>query len=300
MPLPRHVPPEDPSPIVRWMAGVLERGGTPHVLTFASSAVRVCLAAREMGVDLRGARITMSGEPITTSRIDAVRQSGAEVMTRYGNSEVGGLVACGCLAPEVPDDLHVFHDLLALIQPGEDGPARGLPSRALLVSSLRLTAPLILLNLCLGDQAEVSQRACGCPFEGLGWTAQVRRVRSYEKLTAGGMNLLDADVIRILEEVLPARFGGGPTDYQLVEAATETGRSSLRLRVHPALGALDDATVVQAFLGALGRGPGAAQVMGLAWSEGNLLRVERLAPEATMGKIHHVQVMPDPVGAREP
>jgi hypothetical protein len=28
----------------------------------------------------------------------------------------------------------------------------------------------------------------------------------------------DSDVVRILEETLPAQFGGGPTHYQLVAA----------------------------------------------------------------------------------
>ena len=37
------------------------------------------------------------------------------------------------------------------------------------------------------------------------------------------MTFLDSDVIRVLEEVLPARFGGGPTDFQLVEQEDDDG-----------------------------------------------------------------------------
>jgi hypothetical protein len=298
MPSPTYVPLEDPSPIVRWMASMLEGGRTPHVLTFASSAVRISQAAREMGVDLRGARFTMSGEPVTATRFAEVRRSGAEVLTRYGNSEVGGLVACGCLSPEAPDDFHLFRDLLALIQPGSNGPALGLPAGAVMVSSLRPSAPLILLNFCLGDQAEVSQRRCGCPFERLGWTTHLRAVRSFEKLTAGGVNLLDADVIRVLEDVLPTRFGGGPTDYQLVEIEAESGRPSLRLRVHPALGAIDETALTEAFLAEIARGSGIERVIGLAWKEGNLLKIERAVPEVTTGKVHHVHVISSPSADR--
>ena len=294
MPSPTYVPLEDPSPIVRWMTGVLGRGRTPHVLTFSSSAVRLSQAARAMGADLRGVRFTMSGEPITATRLAEVLRSGAEIMPRYGNNEVGGLVGCGCLAPEVPDDVHVFRDILALIQPGADGPARGLPPGALMVTSLRPSAPLILLNFCLGDQAEITSRQCGCPFERLGWTTQVRGVRSFEKLTAGGVNLLDADVIRVLEDVLPARFGGGPTDYQLVEAEVDSGQPSLRLRVHPRLGAIDEAAMSDAFLAGIGPGSGVERVMGLAWKEGKLLKIERAVPETTMGKVHHVHVISSP------
>jgi hypothetical protein len=170
-----------------------------------------------------------------------------------------------------------------------------------MVSSLRASAPFILLNYCLGDQAEVSQRPCGCPFERLGWTTHLRGVRSFEKLTAGGVNLLDSDVIRILEDILPARFGGGPTDYQLVELEDASGRPSLRLRVHPGLGAIDEAAVAEAFLAAISRGSGVERVMGLAWKEGNLLKIERAVPEVTMGKVHHVHVMPSVRGSgREP
>ena len=116
-------------------------------------------------------------------------------------------------------------------------------------------------------------------------------IRSLEKLTAGGMTFLDTDVVRVLEEVLPARFGGGPTDYQLVEQETEDGRPQLRLLVHPALGTLDPAAVAEVFLAVISRGPGAEAVMGLAWRDAELLRVERSAPLATAaGKILHLHV----------
>jgi len=98
-----------------------------------------------------------------------------------------------------------------------------LPSKALLVTSIYLPmAKLILLNVSLGDQAEIERRNCGCPVEKLGWSTHLHSIRSFEKLTAGGMTFVDADLIRTLEEILPARFGGGPTDYQLVTAKRRT------------------------------------------------------------------------------
>jgi hypothetical protein len=81
---------------------------------------------------------------------------------------------------------------------------------------------MVLLNLSLGDHARLERRACGCPLERLGWDTHLETIRSFEKLTAAGMNFLDVDVIRVLEEILPARFGGGPTDYQLQELITPT------------------------------------------------------------------------------
>jgi hypothetical protein len=137
----------------------------------------------------------------------------------------------------------------------------------------------------------MEQRTCGCPLEELGWATHLHTVRSYEKLTAGGMNFLDADVIRVLEELLPARFGGAPSHYQLVEEEGEDGRPHLRLLVHPAVGPLSAEAVTEAFLGAIGGGSGVERVMGLVWREGRILQVERRAPVATAsGKILHVHI----------
>jgi hypothetical protein len=112
------------------------------------------------------------------------------------------------------------------------------------------------------------------------------------------MTFLDTDVIRVLEEVLPARFGGGPTDYQLVQGEGSEGPSHVRLLVHPALGPLDPETVAQTFIGAISQGSGAERVMGLAWQEARLLHVERRAPHMTaVGKILHLHVARHQPGA---
>jgi hypothetical protein len=289
LPLPVHVSHDDPLPIAEWLAAVLRAGNTPLLHTFPSSAVRLCRAAMEAGIDLRGAQFSLGSEPTTAARLAAVRQVGAVAVPHYATHECYFL-AYGCLAPAAPDDLHFLHDRLALIQPGaRTNPA--LPPLALLITSLRATAPLILMNVSLGDQAEVGQRLCGCPLERFGWTTHLHTIRSYEKLTAGGMTFLDADVIRVLEEVLPARFGGGSTDYQLLEQEDEHGQPRLSLLVHPALGQLDPAAVADAFLSGIGSGSGTERVMALQWRQAGLLRVERRPPRATgSGKIQHLHV----------
>jgi hypothetical protein len=244
-------------------------------------------------VDLRGARLTMSGEPTTAARLAEVRRAGVHAVPQYGSSEAGGIIGHGCLAPSQPDDLHLFQDLRAVIQPRLDGPPCGLPPTTLLISSLRATAPLILLNVSLGDQAIIGRQSCDCPLERLGWTTHLHTIRSDEKLTAGGMAFLDADLTRVLEEVLPARFGGGPTDYQLVEEETEEGHPRLQLLVHPAIGPIEAAAVADAFLTAISPGSGAERVMGLLWRQAGFLQVDRRAPESTVGgKILHVHVAP--------
>lgn len=260
----------------------------PHLFTFASPAVRLCQAALADGIDLHGAQLTVSGEPLTAARIAAIRAVGAQAVPSYSSSESGTL-AKGCLDPLVADDLHFFHDLHALVQPGEEASAHGLPPRALLLTSLRATAKFMFLNVATGDEAVVAQRTCGCPMEALGWRTHVHTVRSYEKLTAGGMAFLDRDVVRVLEELLPARFGGGPTHYQLQEEEGDDAGPRLRLVVHPSVGRIEETAVQEAFLAALGTLSPTARIMELAWREAGCLRVERGAPLPTpSGKILHL------------
>ncbi len=290
LPKPQCVAIDDPLPIAHWMAGVLRSGKVPLLFTFSSPAVILCHTAAKAGLDLRGARFMMTGEPITKARLDIVRQVGAKAEPRYAATECGP-IAYGCLAPEASDEVHLASDLHALIQPGEDGARWRLPPNALLVSSLRPTAPLVLFNTSMGDQSFVSRRKCGCSVERLGWTTHLHTIRSYEKLTAAGMTFLDAEVIEVLEEVLPKRFGGMPTDYQLVETEDERGRPRLKLLVHPEVGSLNPEAVKETFLEAISKGSGAEQVMGLVWRDAKLIQIERHPPLATSsGKILHLHL----------
>ena len=89
IPHPVHVAPDDPLPIVRWMTSVLRAGGTPHLLTYATSAVRLSQAALAAGIDLRGARIWVGGEPLTPARAASIRQSGAGAVDAVRHDGVG-------------------------------------------------------------------------------------------------------------------------------------------------------------------------------------------------------------------
>jgi hypothetical protein len=291
LPRPEYVSPEDPRRIVRWMSGLLRQGQVPHLRTFASAAVRVCQTAMAMGEDLEGAQFTLTGEPCTAARREAIARVGAQGVPNYATMEAGGPLSYGCLNPIAPDEFHLYRDTHALVQPGRDGGPGGLPARALLVTVLSPTSPVILINASAGDQAEIVDRECGCALEQLGWTTHFHSVRSFEKLTAGGMTFLDHDVIRVLEEVLPARFGGGPTDYQLVEGEDVDGAPCLRLLVSPALGPLDEVEIRTVFLDAIGSGVGVERVMRLNWEQGKLIHVERLAPRTTRtGKVLHLHL----------
>jgi hypothetical protein len=287
LPAPTCVAPDDPLPIVRWMREVRRAGRVPHIRTFPSSAVRICQAAAAAGLDISGGRFTVMGEPLTTVRRDLIQQSGSVARPSYSSVECGP-IAGACAAPTAADDTHLHHDRNAVVQPEAGADIAGLPSDALLLTTIQPDAPVILLNVSLGDRAVLERRACGCPQGELGWTTHLHTIRSFEKLPAGGITVIDTDVVHILDELLPRRFGGGLTTYQLVESTTD-GTSSLELLVHPTLGRLDDAAIRDVFLESIASLSPAGRVTALRWRAEGLPRVDRRPPLTTAtGKILHV------------
>jgi hypothetical protein len=96
-------------------------------------------------------------------------------------------------------------------------------------------------------------------------------VTSYEKLTDEGMTYDATALVDLVEAALPARFGGGPADYQVLEEEDADGLTRLTLIVSPRLGPLDEAA--------------------LLWGQAGLLRVRREEPRPTLrGKVLPFQV----------
>jgi hypothetical protein len=289
LPGPTYAPFSDPMPVVRWMAGEIAAGRIPHLWGFASTAVLICQTASDAGIDLAGARFTMGGEPTTAARRAIVEATGAIALPRMGATETD-ILSYACEHADKPDDMHFFEDRHAILQPKEGGERPGVPAGAMLLTSLLASAPIRLLNVCMGDRATLSRRNCGCGLERDGWGLHLHDVRSFEKLTAGGITLLDVDVIRVLEEVLPARFGGRPQDWQLVERIDgDRARPEVALVVDPSIGLLVDAEVINVFLAAIGGGNGGERLMELQWRDGRVLSVRRDVPARTAsGKVVHV------------
>jgi hypothetical protein len=288
MPRPQHVSLDDARPIARWMAQALAEGQTPYLLTYPSNALRICRSATEHGLDISGAQFTIAGEPCTTTRMKSLQGCGVKVLPKYGIMETGP-VGYGCENPDAPDDIHLLGDLHAMTQPGKDHATSHLPARALLFTSLSLTAPIVLINVSMGDQAIMEERDCGCKLQDLGWRTHLKNITSFEKLTLGGMNFSDHDVVRVLEEDLPNHFGGGLTDYQIVEKEGPDGEPILRLVVSPDLGEIDHEELIRVFYHGLAKGSQVNSIMARAWQEGGVMSVERCAPYATRsGKILHL------------
>jgi hypothetical protein len=94
------------------------------------------------------------------------------------------------------------------------------------------------------------------------------------------MHFMGADLQNVLETALPARFGGGPVDYQFVETE-EGGQTVLKLMVAPTVGSVNERDVVDFTLRELERRTKAGRIMTDIWRDASLLRVERAAPHTT-------------------
>lgn len=289
LPWPQHAPLDNPRPIVDWLQRRRRAGEVPYVHAFTSSAVIACRWAIDNGVDISGSWFVLQGEPVTAAAIATVRRAGCRAIPRYGTMEVGA-IAYGCAHGDHADDMHLVANMHGLIQAGEAGAAYGLPPKAVLITSLHAQAPFVMLNLSMGDQAEMSDRVCGCPLEKAGWTTHVWNVRSFEKLTGGGVTLHGTDVIHVLSEILPAKFGGVQTDYQLAEKLGAHGEALLELVVHPRLGELPSEAIVEEFLNALSRSDSDSMMI-QRWRDAGTLQVARRPPAVTTaGKIQYLHV----------
>ena len=98
--------------------------------------------------------------------------------------------------------------------------------------------------------------------------------------SARGVSLLGSEMCHILEEVLPARFGGSPLDYQL-EESDEDGYTRLILVVSPRVTIPDENRVIDLILHELGQINAAADVARAFWQQGNTFRVRRGEPYTT-------------------
>lgn len=277
-PWPEHVPLAEAGRVARHLAELKAQGRPALVNTNASSGTRVCLAAAEHGLDIGGTLFRLGGEPLTPARARVVAATGSKAVSIYGMGEIGR-IGLPCAKPEAVDDVHLLIDKLAVIR--RTRRAEGAPPVPVNVyTTLVASTPKLMLNVESDDYGEIQARDCGCPLHRLGLRFHLHTIRSHEKLTSEGMNFLGHDLIRLIEEVLPARFGGGPTDFQLVEEEDERGLPAVQLFVHPRLGAVPEGAVagcVVEFLNGVAGGGG----YGERWREAGALRVVRREPYAT-------------------
>ena len=300
VPSPEYLPLERADVIARWAGETLAKHGRCAIRGHVSKMLRVALAARELGIDLTGAIISGGGEPPTPGKVQAITATGARFIANYHFTEVGA-VGLRCMNPSDPNDQHLLLDHLALVSVPRDVPRFGITVNSFCFTTLLPSAPKLMLNVEIDDYGVVEQRSCGCRWDAFGFHTHMRDIRSYRKLTGEGVTLIGSDMERILEEVLPARFGGTPIDYQLAEEEDEKGFTRLTLLVSPRVSITDESAVVATVLAALQKGDAGAGISGAIWQQAGSLRVRREEPHSTSrGKLMplHVQSRPDKVVAQ--
>jgi hypothetical protein len=278
IPAPRHVPLERADVVARWLADRVMQGTPPYLNTTASGAVRVCEAARPEGLDLSGTVFRVGGEPYTPARDRVITGSGCTAYPFLQANEVGR-IGVTCASRRAPDEVHLLTDKLAVLQRDVSGRTRRVED-ALVLTTIWPHAPKLLLNVESDDTAVVEHGPCGCALGELGLTTRLHTIRSWEKLTTEGMTFTAAMTVRLVEEVLPQRFGGGPTDYQLVEDRSGP-ISKVVIVASPRVGSLQPDTVREVALQALGEGGPGPTLMANSWREAGLPHVERREPYAT-------------------
>ena len=279
IPAPEHVPVDDAVVVARWLAETVARGATPLLDSTASGLVRVCAAARRNGLDVAGARLRFGGEPLTDARAAAIADVGAVALARYSMAEVG-VMGVACARPRAADEVHLLSDKLAFVQHERPVGVDGRTVGALCLTTLLPASPKLLVNAEVDDYGVLDEHRCGCPLEDLGLVRHLHTIRSFDKLTSEGMSFVGTDLIRLVEHVLPGRFGGDATSWQLVEEERD-GLPAVELRVHPDVGPVDPDAVVDAALEHLGRVSAAHRMMADAWRQARTLRVVREPPVAT-------------------
>jgi len=288
---PEYASLNDAHKLAEWASQVLNDHPTCMIYTFASSAVRVCIAAAEAGLNIKGTKFFVTGEPLTPQKRREIESVGASVVPVYGISEAG-VIGAGCdKGHGASDYCHLYKDTTAIITHKHQVPHSDMTVDSFLFSSLLYESPKLLLNVGMGDYGEISTGGgCDCEFAAIGFDTNVSGIRSYEKLTGEGVTFVDTDFLRIIEKELPEKFGGRSTDYQLVEEEDARGLTQLQLLVSPRVGSVNESEVLETFLALLKTAEDSpeswAQSGTEMWKQSKIVKIKHDSPIPTAsGKI---------------
>jgi phenylacetate-coenzyme A ligase PaaK-like adenylate-forming protein len=272
----------------------MTRRGTPAVFdTSASGATRICLEAKRYDLDISGTVFEVGSEPYTPAKARVVADANARAIDRYSASEFG-TTGLGCAASSQVDDMHLVTDKVIVTSRNKVLDESGAQVPVLIFTTLLGNCPKIMINAESGDYGHLEERDCGCLLADVGFKTHVLGVHGYDKLTSEGVTFMGTELYRLVEEVLPSRFGGNPIDYQLVEQEDEHGLPRVQVLVSPSVGTIDEQAVVTTVLDALkgydryGRG----RFMADQWRQGRTLQIVRRVPyEAGSRKILPLHIL---------
>lgn len=286
IPYPVYLPPNEFGPIVDELARCHAKGEMTAVGGFVSAVTRVAADAKQRGIDLSGCCAIVTGEALTDAKRNIMEAAGITPYSTYGASDMGS-VGYPCASMTAGNCVHVFTNGVALTtRRSQHDPSVD----ALCFTSLLPYAPRVLINVEMGDTGILEEAPCRCSLSALGLTTQVRNIAAFSKVTAQGITIDVADLVRILEETIPGRFGGGPDDYQLIEKEG-AAQSEAELRIRPGVTAADPQQVLDFFLSETRRLYGGSMTV-LSWTQSDGIHVVVAAPIlAGTGKFRSVRLL---------
>jgi hypothetical protein len=294
LPRPIHVRASDPLPVLEWCHGALARGRGATLNVYPSSASRLAQLALDSGVSLDWLVLRLVGDPVTASKADRLRASGADPVNAYAFAQQGA-VATAC-PHSADEELHLFEHEVAVIERARTRPD-GVPVHALLWTSISIDARSVWINVENDDYGKVDEGAvaCSCLLGEIGMRTRVSNLRGMSKAVTGGITLPSSMVDRLVDVLLPSRFGGGPGDWQLAEG-DGPATSFLEVRADPRLGEVPEGAVVEAILEALV--PTEVGVLAASvWSDPGFIRLRRTPPvPAPSGKTLPFEALRPPTG----
>jgi hypothetical protein len=283
VPFPTFLEPDDFRPVAQWLAENKRRGIPTMLRSGVSWATRACAAAIEANLDISGTVIITGGEAISPARWRVFQSAGVQAFGRYAISELG-TVGIGC--PQLPgNSVHLFADAVAVIGYRRPAPFVDSEVNSLLFTSIHPLASRVYINAEMEDAGTLVPATCDCVYSRVGFRTVIQDVYSFGKLSSHGMTLAGDILLTILEDRLPARFGGGPGDYQLVEMEG-AAQLELRLRVSPRLHNVNLSAVRDFFLEQV-RGLYGGALSVRTWEATSTVRAEAIEPHQTRsGKVH--------------
>jgi hypothetical protein len=288
IPQPTLLADDDFLPVVEWIAGTRRDGRGVLIRANASTATRVCAAARDSGRDISGTVFVTSGEPVSDAKRALLSEVGARCYPRYVISELG-TVGLACSQTR-GNSVHWLCDSTALIARRRMASFADAEVNSLLFTTINPHATRLLINAEMEDHAWLARATHDCEFCRLGFTTILEDVHSFGKLTGHGLTLAGSDMIALLEERLPRAFGGAPGDYQLVECEGDR-QSEVHLRVSPRV-APPDLSPLRTYLLREVRAMYGGALSERTWVQTSSLKVVAAEPFRTRnGKIHPLHLI---------
>lgn len=266
--IPRVTPldPGDYAPVAEYLARRRSEGARTGIAGFVSAVTRVAATAADRGLNLRGCRAWLLGEALTDAKRAVMESAGIEPFPTYSTTDFGS-IGFPCGEMNTGNCVHVRSDCVALAAGPED---------ALHVTSLQPFYPRLLINVGIGDTGIIEPARCRCSLSRLGLNVQVRNMAAASMVKAQGVTLAARDLVKLLEERMPAKFGGRPGDYQLVEREGAS-QTEAELRIRPGASAASPREMLDFFLDETRRLYGGS-LAALSWTHSDGIRVVLAGP----------------------